>query len=171
MESFRTDSAHDRLSALRRPATATSSVTPVLPRRFLAMIAAAIAVVFIAIVFLFTRQPTQPSSLSEVVVTVPPVAVPDTLLDGESYVAIAADVGTFPPSLSAGDTVRVVVVPSFDSGQVTRSLEEKAMIRHVSPPAEFANTYVITVRAPLSVAVAIADAQKVHLAVIEEALS
>jgi hypothetical protein len=171
MESFRTDSAHDRLSALRRPAPTASSALPVLPRRLLVMIAAAVAVVLLAIVFFFTRQPTQPSSLSEVVVTVPSVAVPDTLLDGESYVAIAADAGTFPPSLAAGDTVRVVVVPSFDSGQVTRSLEELAMIRHVSPPAEFANTYVITVRAPLSVAVAIADAQKVHLAVVKEALS
>jgi hypothetical protein len=171
MESFRTESAHDRLSALRRPAPTTSSALPVLPRRFLVMIAVALAVLLLAIVFFFTRQPTQLSSLSEVVVTVPPVEVPDTLLDGESYVAIAADAGTFPPSLAVGDTVRVVVVPSFDSGQVTRSLEELAMIRHVSPPAEFANTYVITVRAPLSVAVAIADAQKVHLAVVKEALS
>ena len=171
MESFRTDSAHDRLTALRRPAPSTSSVVPVLSRRALIMLVAAIAVVFLAAVFFFTRQPTQPSSLTEVVVTVPTVEVPDTLLDGESYVAIAADAGTFPPGLSVGDTVRVVVVPSFDSGQVTRSLDEIAMIRHVSPPAEFANTYVITVRAPLSVAVAIADAQKVHLAVVKEALS
>jgi hypothetical protein len=135
------------------------------------MIAVAITVLLLAIVFYFTQESTQPLSATEVAVTAPPVVVPDTLLDGESYVAIAADVGTFPPSLSAGDTVRVVVVPSFDSGQVTRSLEETAMIRHVSPPAEFANTFVITVRAPLSVAIAIADAQKVHLAVVKEALS
>jgi hypothetical protein len=171
MDSFRTDGAHDRLTALRRPTPSASSVVPVFPRRFLVLISAALAVVLLAVVFFLTRQPTQPSSLSEVVVTVPPIAVPDTLLEGESYVAIAADVGTFPPSLSAGDTVRVVVVPSFDSDQVTRSLEELATIRHVNPPAEFANTYVITIRAPLSVAIAIADAQKVHLAVIKEALS
>lgn len=171
MDSFRTDGAHDRLTALRRPAPSTSSVVPVLPRKLLVMIAAAVAVVLLALVFFFTRQPSQQLSPTEVVVTAPPVAVPDTLLDGESYVAIAADAGTFPPSLSAGDTVRVVVVPSFDSGQVTRSLEEIATIRHVNPPAEFATTYVITVRAPLSMAVAIADAQKVHIAVIKEAVS
>lgn len=171
MESFRTDNAQDRLSALRRPAPSAPSVAAVLPRRVIVMIAVAITVLLLAIVFYFTQESTQPLSATEVAVTAPPVVVPDTLLDGESYVAIAADVGTFPPSLSAGDTVRVVVVPSFDSGQVTRSLEETAMIRHVSPPAEFANTFVITVRAPLSVAIAIADAQKVHLAVVKEALS
>ena len=171
MESFRTDNAQDRLSALRRPAPSAPSVAAVLPRRVIVMIAVAITVLVLAIVFYFTQEPTQPLSATEVAVTAPPVAVPDTLLDGESYVAIAADVGTFPPSLSAGDTVRVVVVPSFDSGQVTRSLEETAMIRQVSPPTEFVSTFVITVRAPLSVAIAIADAQKVHLAVVKEALS
>jgi hypothetical protein len=86
-------------------------------------------------------------------------------------VAIAAEVGTFPPSLSVGDTVRVVVVPNFDSGQITRSLDDVAMIREVTPPSEFGTTHVITVRAPLAVAIAIADAQKIHLAVVKEALS
>ena len=171
MESFRTDNAQDRLSALRRPAPSAPSVATFFPRWVLVMIAGAITAVVLALVVYFTQQPPQPLSTTEVVVTAPPAAAPDMLLDGESYVAIAADVGTFPPSLSAGDTVRVVVVPSFDSGQVTRSLEETAMIRHVSPPAEFTNTFVITVRAPLSVAIAIADAQKIHLAVVQEALS
>lgn len=171
MESFRTDSAHDRLTALRRPAPSASSTAMAVSRRALVMAAVAITALVLAMIVYFTQQPTQPLSTAEVVVTTPPVVAPDTLLDGESYVAIAADVGTFPPSLSVGDMVRVVVVPSFDSGQVTRSLDETAMIRHVSPPAEFASTFVITVRAPLSVAIAIADAQKVHLAVVREALS
>jgi hypothetical protein len=62
-----------------------------------------------------------------------------------------------------------VVVPSFDSGQLTRSLDDVALIRDVTPPSELGNSFVITVRAPLAVAVAIADAQKIHLAVVEEA--
>jgi len=171
MESFRTDSAHERLTALRRPAPTTTSMTSALPRRVLVMAGIAIAILVVALVFFFSQQPTQPVGVTEVAVTAPAAIVLDTLLDGESYVAIAAEMGTFPPSLSVGDTVRVVVVPSFDSGQLTRSLEEMATIRHLTAPAEFGNTYVITVRAPLSVAVAIADAQKVHLAVVKEATS
>jgi hypothetical protein len=93
------------------------------------------------------------------------------LLDGESYVAVAAEVGTFPPNLSAGAKVRMVVVPSFESGQITRSLDEVAIVRDVTSPTELGNTFVITVQAPLSVAVAVADAQKVHLVVVEEATS
>jgi hypothetical protein len=171
MESFRTDSAHERLTALRRPAPTTTSMATALPRRVLVMVGIAIAILVAVLVFFFSQQPTQPVDVTQVAVTAPAAIVLDTLLDGESYVAIAAEMGTFPPSLSVGDTVRVVVVPSFDSGQLTRSLEEMAIIRHLTPPAEFGNTYVITVRAPLSVAVAIADAQKVHLAVVKEATS
>ncbi|CAB4552507.1 MAG: hypothetical protein F2545_01440 [Actinobacteria bacterium] len=171
MESFRTDSAHDRLTALRRPTPSNPSVATVISRRLLAVIGGVAFVVVCALAFLLSQRATPQVVPAEVVVSAPPSDVPDTLLDGESYVAIAAEVGTFPPGLSIGDTVRVVVVSNFDTGQPTRSLDDIAMIRDVTPPAEFGNTYVITVRAPLSVAVAIADAQKVHLAVVKEALS
>lgn len=170
MESFRTDSAHDRLTALRRPAPSSTSVTTVFSRRLLAVIGGVAFVVVCALAFLLSQRTTPQVATTEVIVSAPPIDVPDTLLDGESYVAIAAEVGTFPPDLANGDTVRVVVVPNFDTGQLTRSLDDIAMIRNVTPPTEFGNSYVITVRAPLSVAVAIADAQKVHLAVVKKAL-
>lgn len=171
MESFRTESAHDRLTALRRSAPSSPSVATGFSRRLLAAIGGVVFVVVCALAFLLSQRTTPQVGTTEVAVSAPPIDVPDTLLDGESYVAIAAEVGTFPPGLSMGDTVRVVVVPNFDTGQPTRSLDDIAMIRDVTPPTEFGNTYVITVRAPLSVAVAIADAQKVHLAVVKEALS
>ena len=169
MESFRTESAHDRLTALRRPTSSNTPTSRVLSRRAFALTTAMAAVVLLALVFLLTQRSAPVSPVVEVVSTVPSIDIPDTLLDGESYVAIAADVGTFPPSLSVGDTVRVVVVPSFESGQVTRSLDDLALIRNVTAPTELGNTFVITVRAPLAVAVAIADAQKIHLAVVKEA--
>ena len=169
MESFRTESAHDRLTALRRPTSSSTPTSRVLSRRAFALTTAMAAVVLLAMVFLLTQRSAPVSPVVEVVSTVPSMDIPDTLLDGESYVAIAADVGTFPPSLSVGDTVRVVVVPSFESGQVTRSLDDLALIRNVTAPTELGNTFVITVRAPLAVAVAIADAQKIHLAVVKEA--
>jgi hypothetical protein len=169
MESFRTDSAHDRLTALRRPIPSSTSSGRIFSNRALMLIAAIAAVVVLAMAIFLTQRSAPVLPTAEPVSTVPSVDVPDALLDGESYVALAAEVGTFPPSLSAGDTVRVVVVPSFDSGQLTRSLDDVALIRDVTPPSELGNSFVITVRAPLAVAVAIADAQKIHLAVVEEA--
>jgi hypothetical protein len=154
---------------LRRPTSSSTPTSRVLSRRAFALTTAMAAVVLLVLVFLLTQRSAPVSPVVEVVSTVPSIDIPDTLLDGESYVAIAADVGTFPPSLSVGDTVRVVVVPSFESGQVTRSLDDLALIRNVTAPTELGNTFVITVRAPLAVAVAIADAQKIHLAVVKEA--
>jgi hypothetical protein len=62
-----------------------------------------------------------------------------------------------------------VVVPRFDDNDVTRTLDDNVVIRRIEPPAEFGNTAVITVRAPLTVATAIASAEKIYLAVIKEA--
>jgi hypothetical protein len=171
MESFRSESAQDRLAALRKPVSSPMPATTVISRRVLTLVAGAVMLVLAVLALLLTQRSSPQVTTPEVVVTTPPIDVPDTLLEGESYVAIAAEVGTFPPSLSVGDTVRVVVVPNFDSGQTTRSLDDLAMIREVTPPSEFDTTHVITVRAPLAVAIAIADAQKIHLAVVKEALS
>jgi hypothetical protein len=169
MESFRTQSAHDRLAALRQPAT-KNHAEPVSYSRRMMMASAAglIAVVFFGAVYFIQRQAPVGEGVPMAVVA-PQVVTPEVLLDGESYLAIAAQVGTFPPSLSAGDTVRVVVVPRFDDNDVTRTLDDNVVIRHIEPPTEFGNTAVITVRAPLTVATAIASAEKIHLAVIEEA--
>lgn len=170
MDPFRTHSAHDRLAALRSPAVSTSLAGKGFSGRLAVFVGGAVLALLVAIVVLVSQ------GSSSIVVPVASEATQsvvapsqDVLLDGESYIAIAVDVGTFPPDLSTGDTVRVVVVPSFDSGQITRSLEELAIVRQITTPAEFGNTFVITLRAPLSVAVALADAQKVHLAVVRQA--
>ena len=171
MESFRTDSAQDRLTALRRPIPTNTSVAGVFPNRALALALGSVVILGVALAFFLTQRPEPSVSTAQVSDTAPSVQLTNELLDGESYVAVAAEVGTFPPNLSAGAKVRMVVVPSFESGQITRSLDEVAVVRDVTSPTELGNTFVITVQAPLSVAVAVADAQKVHLVVVEEAAS
>jgi hypothetical protein len=169
MESFRTQSAHDRLAALRPPATKNYAESVSYSRRMImAGAAGVIAVVFFGVVYLIQRQAPVVEGVP-IAVVAPLDVAPEVLLEGESYLAIAAQVGTFPPSLSAGDTVRVVVVPRFDDNDVTRTLDDNVVIRRIEPPAEFGNTAVITVRAPLTVATAIASAEKIYLAVIKEA--
>jgi hypothetical protein len=95
----------------------------------------------------------------------------DALLEGEAYIAVAAAVGTFPPSLTPGDTVQVVIAPNMNSGDIARTLAEQGVVRDIRPPSEFGNTFVITIRAPQSVATAMIDAEKVHLVVVDEVAS
>lgn len=95
----------------------------------------------------------------------------DALLEGEAYIPVAAAVGTFPPSLSPGDTVQIVVAPNINTGEMARTLVEQGVVRDIRPPSEFDNTFVITIRAPQTVATAMIDAEKVHLVVIDEVAS
>ncbi|MEY3805300.1 MAG: hypothetical protein RIR69_112 [Actinomycetota bacterium] len=174
MDSFRGNNAYDRLSALRQATPIPQHKGRKQPRL---VIAGSIGLVCVLILGGFAilrlaepRQIVEPvdQSVDEVV---PPPANIDTLLDGEAYIAIAADIGTFPPSLSPGDTVQIVIAPNINSEEVARSLEERAVVREIQTPSEFSNTFVITLRAPQTVAAAVIDAEKVHLSVVDEAAS
>lgn len=174
MDSFRGNNAYDRLFALRQTAPMPQRTTRKQPRL---IIAGSVGLIFILILggFAILRL-TEPGRVTNVVdvaieEVVPPITNTDALLDGEAYIAIAADVGTFPPSLSPGDTVQIVVAPNINSEELPRSLDERAVVREVQNPSEFGNTFVITIRAPQSVAAAVIDAEKVHLSVIDEAAS
>jgi hypothetical protein len=89
------------------------------------------------------------------------------LMAGEALIAIAVDPGNFPPSLLVGDTVRVVVTPSNDGSGSVRSLKELTVVQSVTPPAEMGTQFVVTVRAPESLATAIAASGPLHLSIVK----
>lgn len=173
MDPLRNNNAYDRLSALRQAPTSPPRMT----RRFsptlligaigVVLLVAILAVVFVRNAPVVEVSPTETPDAPEISVS----AYTNSLLDGEAYIAIAANIGTFPPSLSPGDTVQVVIAPSLDAVDVARSLPEQAVVREIQPPSEFGSSYVITIRAPQSIAASIIDAEKVHLSIVSEATS
>jgi hypothetical protein len=89
------------------------------------------------------------------------------LMAGEALVAVAIDVGNFPPSLAPGDTVRVVVTPSNDGSGTVHSLKEITVVQSVSAPSDMNNQFVVTMRSEESLATAIAGSGPVHLSIIK----
>ena len=83
------------------------------------------------------------------------------------FIAMAVEPGNFPPSLAIGDTVRVVVTPSNDGSGSVRNLKETTVVESVMPPAEMGTQFVVTVRAPESLATAIAASGPLHLSIVK----
>lgn len=159
-------SPHDRLAALRHPVTPMKSA--VIPRPSLVFAACAVlVVVVVAAIFLMGGRGEPAAPLA----AVDPLPTPTTavLLEGEVLVSVAAEAGSFPPALSVGDGVRVVVSPFFGTESVTRALPGLAIVHAVGEPGEFSGTHVVTLRGPESMAVDIADAERVRLAIVSKA--
>lgn len=92
------------------------------------------------------------------------------LLDGEAYVSVSVGVGEYPPEMKEGDTVRVVVVPSVNTDGIARSIKELAVVRSIGKAGDLGIESVVTLHGPESLAVDIADAEKVQLSIVEVAV-
>lgn len=175
MDSFRGNNAYDRLSALRQSAPPPRDRRSQISRPLIFAVGGVIALVLLGTAFLVMNSNPRQELVEAIETTLESVPVEspnvDTLLEGEAYIAVAAAVGTFPPSLAPGDTVQVVVAPNLNTGDLARTLAEQGVVRDIHPPSEFGNTFVITIRAPQSVATAMIDAEKVHLVVVDEVAS
>jgi hypothetical protein len=60
----------------------------------------------------------------------------------------------------------VVVTPSNDGNGSVRSLKEITVVQSVTPPADMGTQFVVTLRAPESIATAIAASGPLHLSII-----
>lgn len=90
----------------------------------------------------------------------------DGLLDGEAYVSVSVGAGEYPPEMKEGDTVRVVVVPSMNTDGIARSIKELAVVRSIGQAGDLGIESVVTLQGPESLAVDIADAEKVQLSIV-----
>ena len=88
------------------------------------------------------------------------------LTDGEALVAVAVETGNFPPSLTVGDVVRVIVTPNSTGVGEVHGLTDTTIVHSVSPPSDIGSQFVVTLRAPATAATAIAASGPIHLAII-----
>ena len=165
------DPAHDRLAGLRapRPDAAASKKSPVRIELLVGMVLVAGGVL---VALSMGRGDSVPTAEEAVVAALTAPAAEETstgeslLLADETDVALALELGQFPPDLEPGDTVLVTVVPDFDTGGEVRSLESTPTVVGVSAPDDMTGRWVVTLRANKSVPKVLAGAKSVLLSVI-----
>jgi hypothetical protein len=161
----------ERLSVLRTPQPGTPPLKTNTPKRMRLEVLIGVVVVLAGItmaLFLSGGGSSSPAIGGEPATSSPQVDAQDSrLMAGEAFIAIAVDPGNFPPSLMVGDTVRVVVTPSNDGNGSVRSLKELTVVQSVTPPADMGTQFVVTVRAPESLATAVAASGAIHLSIVK----
>jgi hypothetical protein len=160
----------ERLSVLRTPQPGTAPLKTNTPKRMRLEVLIGVVVVLagITMALFLSGGGSSPAIGGEPATSSPKINEQDSrLMAGEAFIAIAVDPGNFPPSLLVGDTVRVVVTPSNDGSGSVRSLKELTVVQSVTPPAEMGTQFVVTVRAPESLATAIAASGPLHLSIVK----
>jgi hypothetical protein len=160
----------ERLSVLRTPQPGSAPLKTNTPKRMRLEVLIGVVVVLagITMALFLSGGGSSPAIGGEPATSSPKVDAQDSrLMAGEAFIAIAVDPGNFPPSLLVGDTVRVVVTPSNDGSGSVRSLKELTVVQSVTPPAEMGTQFVVTVRAPESLATAIAASGPLHLSIVK----
>jgi len=159
----------ERLSVLRTPQPGTAPLKTNTPKRMRLEVLIGVVVVLagITMALFLSGSSSSPAIGGEPATSSPKVDVPNSrLMAGEAFIAIAVEPGNFPPSLVVGDTVRVVVTPSNDGSGSVRNLKETTVVQSVMPPADMGTQFVVTVRAPESIATAIAASGPLHLSIV-----
>lgn len=163
-------SGHDRLHALRQ--NSQSPLNTITPRKIRIELLLGVGAFFVLIAVLFllfggkgTGVAPSTSVVAEAEQSV------GQLQNGEAFTAIALEEGTFPPEVEKGDQVRIVVTPNSDGSGTTRALEETTIVESLSGTSDVGGRYVMTVRGPESVALAIAASGVVHISIVQEARS
>ena len=160
----------ERLSVLRTPQPGTAPLKTNTPKRMRLEVLIGVVVVLagITLALFLSGSGSSPAIGGESATSSPKVDVPNSrLMAGEAFIAIAVDPGNFPPLLLVGDTVRVVVTPSNDGSGSVRGLKEITVVQSVTPPAGMGTQFVVTVRAPESLATAIAASGPLHLSIVK----
>ena len=160
----------ERLSVLRTPQPGAAPLKANTPKRlrFEVLIGVVVVLTGITMALFLSGGSSSPAIGGESATSSPKVDVQNSrLMAGEALIAIAIEPGNFPPSLLVGDTVRVVVTPSNDGSGSVRSLKELTVVQSVTPPAEMGTQFVVTVRAPETLATAIAASGAIHLSIVK----
>ena len=160
----------ERLSVLRTPQPSTTPPKVSTPKRMRleALIGLVVVLAGITMALFLSGGSSTPTSGGEPVTSPPSADIQNSsLMAGEAFIAIAVESGNFPPSLAIGDTVQVVVTPSNDGTGTVHSLKEITLVQSVTPPTDMGTQYVVTVRAPESLATAIAASGPLHLSIVK----
>ncbi len=158
----------DRLAALREPVGGHRERESK-KFRFEVLIGIICIVAGMALVlgFVILQSPDDSAQVNGVTLetTIPPNE--STLLAGEAFVALAVDQGKFPPDVSIGDFIKVVVTPGVDGSGETKMIPQDLLVTHVAASNEMTAQTIFTVRAPQSLLPTIAESGPLHIARVQ----
>ena len=161
-------SGPDRLHALRQ--NSLSQLNSISPRKIRVELLLGVGGFFVFIAVLFLLLGNKSSGVApSTSVAAEAEQVVGQLQNGEALTAIALEEGSFPPEVEKGDKVRIVVTPNADGSGTTHALDESTIVESLSGTSEVGGRYVMTVRGPESVALAVAASGAVHVAIVREA--
>ena len=163
-------SGPDRLNALRQSSLSQLSTTS--PRKIRIELLLGVGGFFVLIAVLFLLFGGKGNGIApSTSVAAEAEQVAGQLKNGEAFMAIALEVGTFPPRVEKGDQVRIVVTPNTDGSGSTHALGETTIVESLTSTSEVGGRYVMTVRGPESAALAIAASGAIHISIVREAQS
>lgn len=87
---------------------------------------------------------------------------------GDALIAISLEEGAFPPDVSVGDQVRVIVTSNTDGTDNARGLNTETIVQSINQTSTVGGRFVITVSGVESVAEEVAASGPVHLAIIRK---
>lgn len=161
----------DRLAALRGAAGAGRRSTAQSPKQRMArelVLGVALLLFGAVIVLVYVSSRTTATPTVDTALPTGAEPQPASLGPGLALVPALVERGSFPPGLSTGDHVIVVVSPESGSDRPARVLEQDITVADVSVDDSLAGGTVITLVGPESLARDIADAGRVHVSVVTE---
>ena len=159
-------SANDRLQALRQNTSSPMGVTT--PRKIRIDLLLGVVGVLIVVVLLFVVVGSpSPEMTTTASIPAEQSESDNQIQPGDALIAISLEEGAFPPDVSVGDQVRVIVTSNSDGIDRARGLVADTVIHSISETSAVGGRYVVTVSGTESVAEDVAASGRVHLAIIK----
>lgn len=159
-------SANDRLQALRQSSLPLAGVTTPRKIRIDLLLGAVGVLLVIVLLFVVVGSPSPVMTTTDSIPTQQSESN-NQIEAGDALIAISLEEGTFPPDVSVGDQVRIIVTTNTDGVDSARGLAAATIVRAISETSAVGGRYVVTVSGTESVAEEVAASGRVHLAIIK----
>jgi hypothetical protein len=161
-------SANDRLQALRQNSSSLTGVTTQRKIRLDLLLGAVGVLLVIVLLFVVVGSPS-PEITTTASIPVQQSDSDDQIDLGDALFAVSLEEGAFPPDVSVGDQVRIIVTANTDGAVSARGLAADTIVRSIRETSAVSGRYVVTVSGNESVAEEVAASGPVHLAIIRRA--
>jgi cytoskeletal protein RodZ len=158
--------ANDRLQALRQNSSSLTGVTT--PRKIrIDLLLGVIGILLVAVLLFAVLGSPAPEMTTIASIPTEQSESDNQIKDGDALIAISLEEGDFPPDVSVGDQVRIIVTSNTDGTDRARGLVAETVVHSISETSAVGGRYVVTVSGTESVAEEVAASGPVHLAILK----
>jgi cytoskeletal protein RodZ len=159
-------SANDRLQALRQNSSSLTGVTTARKIRIDLLLGVVGVLLVVVLLFVVVGSPS-PEMTTTASIPTEQSESDNQIKAGDALIAISLEEGAFPPDVSVGDQVRIIVTSNTDGTDRARGLVADTVVHSISETSAVGGRYVVTVSGTESVAEDVAASGPVHLAIIK----